>query len=348
MNEVMGRAVAALVDNLRAVGVPAEGPLAQLPVTEAELRQPACRIDWDDFVNFVEAGESAMGGPEALAGAFTRAQPRLFSGVLPLFRFMVSARELYRLAHKFLRMAYPHLTILESDSDEGRLTVTIEIPQPHRPCQAFLNCCAGGMRSVPEILGLPHVDVDAQLAPRRGVFIITLGESQTVAARLRRGSVSLLAKATMAEVEASWTETRRRLAELEEKNQVLAAAALRLEAEVTAHRKAEVALRAALDAFASSVFGVAPNGTVTALDATARSELEAEGSALVSRILGAARDGDGDATLCVRQVGDGASDGQIVLRGEWVAPSPPGWRARRPPGNSPIARSMSQPRWCGG
>jgi DNA-binding CsgD family transcriptional regulator len=236
MREVLGRGVAALAQNMRRVGVPTESAIARLGMTESALREPGCRVDWSACAEFLEVLEQECGGPEGLERAFALAQPRLFSEFLPLFRFVLSPRDLYRLIHKLIAFAYPHLSLSERDAPDGTLVVTIEIPKPHRPCSAFFHACAGGMRAVPEIVGLPRSEVAAVIEPHRGVFTLSLPESRTLAARLRRASVSRIIKAAAAEVEQSWAETRRRIAELEAANAALVQLTRRLDEESAAQR----------------------------------------------------------------------------------------------------------------
>jgi DNA-binding CsgD family transcriptional regulator len=314
MNEVMGRAAAAILDSVRRLGLPTEGVLARLPVSEAALREPTCRIDWTVFAELLDEIETLCGGGNAFEHAVMKVQPTMFSDFLPLVRFMLSPRDLYRLVHALLRIAYLNVQFSEADHPDGRLVVTVDIPAPHRPCPAFFHACAGGMRSVPEILGLPHVDVVAELTPRRGVFTISLPESRTFVARLRRASVSLIVKAAVVEVEHSWMETRRRIAELETTNARLVDLTRRLEAEAELRNRAEVALRAVADAFAGSVFLVTPSGRVSALDDTARAALDREGEALVGRVARAAAGASDDPSFCARAASQDGTGGHIVLR----------------------------------
>jgi DNA-binding CsgD family transcriptional regulator len=146
-----------------------------------------------------------------------------------------------------MRFAYTHIRVTDMDLDDGRLVATFDIPEPHRPCTPYFHACAGGISAVPEMLGLPRARVVADLSPRKGVFTISLVESRTLGARLRRASISLVVKTAMAEVERSWTETRRRNAELETTNARLVDLTGRLEVEVERGDRAEAALRAALE-----------------------------------------------------------------------------------------------------
>src|ERR1019366_7986033 len=137
MNEVMGRAAAAVADNMRRVGVSAEAALARIPVSEAALRDPTCRIDWTAFAEFLDEMEATCGGRAAFERAFADVQPTLFSEYLPLFRFVLSPRDLYRLAFALMRITYTHIRVTEVELDDGRLAVTFEIPEPHRPCAPY-------------------------------------------------------------------------------------------------------------------------------------------------------------------------------------------------------------------
>jgi DNA-binding CsgD family transcriptional regulator len=90
----------------------------------------------------------------------------------------------------------------------------------------------------------------------------------------------------------------------------------RLGEEADARRLAEVALGAALEAFAGSAFLVAPDGTVKALDDTARTSLDGDGEAFARRVVRAARGHDDDATLVARAIGGDGSCGHVVLRSD--------------------------------
>ncbi len=314
MNEVLGQAVAVVVENLRRLDVPIEAAVAKLGVGVGKLREPACRVDWSAFVDFAESAEDACGGPEAMQAAFARIQPRIYSDHLPVFRRLLSSRDIYRLVNTAIRLAYSHLQVTETDNRDGCLVVTIDIPEPHRPCAQFWNACLGSLRSVPEIAGRPHVEVAASLSPRRGVFSIVLNESRTVTARLSRASVSVLLKGAVAEVERSWTETRSRIAEVEAQNARLVDVMHRLEQEVQSRRRTELALRAALDVFSSSAYLVSAGGTVSALDETASTALAGEGAELAARMVLAAQGQSRDPTLLAREVGPGGAGGHIVIR----------------------------------
>jgi len=265
MGEVMGRAAIAIVDNMRRIGVPTEAAMARLPVREAALRDPTCRIEWTSFAELLDELEAACGSAEAFERAFSEVQPTLFSDFLPLLRFALSPRDLYRLVYALMRVVYPHIRFTAVDDADGRHVVTIEIPPPHRPCAAYLHACAGGIRSTPAMLGFPPVHVSRELTSRRGVFAITLPESRTLGARLRRASSSLVMKAAVAEVEKAWLETRRRISELEATNTRLVELTRRLEAEVELRSRAEVALRAVVDAASGSLAADSSAGRIALL-----------------------------------------------------------------------------------
>ena len=69
-----------------------------------------------------------------------------------------------------------------------------------------------------------------------------------------------------------------------------------------------------MEASSGSAFLVAPDGTVSALDETARTALAADGEALARRVARAARGHAGDATLVARAIGSDGSRGHVVLR----------------------------------
>jgi DNA-binding CsgD family transcriptional regulator len=313
MNEVVGRAVIAVADNMRAAGVPTDLAMARIPVSQAALRDPACRVDWGPFTEFLEELEVACGGPEAFERTLMQVQPRLFAEFWPLFRFVLSPRDLFRLIHTLMRALYVPLEISEVDGADGRFVVTMEIKEPHRQCLALFRGSLGGMRTIPEVLGLPRAEVSAHLTPRRAVFTVALPESQTLGARVRRMSSSLLVKVAVAEVERSWLETRRRITELEATNARLTELAEQLEGEVELRSRAEVALRAVVTEFAGSVCAVSADGVVSALDDTARAALDREGAKLAGRVAQAAAGTSKDPVFTTRRLGPGEADGCIVL-----------------------------------
>ena len=239
----MGRAAIAIIENMRRIGVPTEAAMARIPLGEPALRDPTCRIAWTSFAEFLDELEAACGSAEAFERAFTEVQPTMFSDFLPLMRFALSPRDLYRLAYALLRVVYPHIRFSEVDY-AGRYVVTIEIPPPHRPCAAYLHACAGGIRSPPAVLGFPPVEVARELTGNRGVFSITLPASRTLVARLRRASSSFVVGAAVAEVERTLLETRRRISELETANARLVEMTERLKAEAELRGRTEAALRA--------------------------------------------------------------------------------------------------------
>jgi DNA-binding CsgD family transcriptional regulator len=107
-------------------------------------------------------------------------------------------------------MAYANVRLAETDIDERRLEVRIEIPDRDAACAVFLHASAGGMRGLPAMFNLPCATVEADISPRVGTFRIHMPASKTMGARARRGSAALLDRILQDEVEASWLDARAR------------------------------------------------------------------------------------------------------------------------------------------
>jgi len=176
------------LESARQRGRPLEDLVAGLPLTVDQLSNPSNRIDWDPFCVLCERLEAICGGPrelEEMSAAYS-ASP----DVLAASRFVglvASARTLYWASHRWFGHAI--FTVVRStfeDLPDGRIRMSLEIPEGYRDCPQFFRINAGVFRANPRAIGQHDAVVDVQLFPRRAVYEIQPPPSLTLWARLVR------------------------------------------------------------------------------------------------------------------------------------------------------------------
>lgn len=144
-------------------------------------------MSWEVFCGLLDRLQDASGSPEALRkqGACALAVPQL-GPALTILRSVAGVRGLM---WANFRWGGPNLFRIVTTSfrvlEDGRYLGTIEIPEPHRHCDAFYHLCAGLFSAFPRALELPDAVVDLRVTPRRGEFYITPPPSTTIWGQLR-------------------------------------------------------------------------------------------------------------------------------------------------------------------
>ncbi|MFW5741607.1 MAG: response regulator transcription factor [Myxococcota bacterium] len=110
-----------------------------------------------------------------------------------LASLVVSPHELLRFGNQRIAPSlYPCLELRFEVLSDQRLLVQYDIPRNLRSCLAFMYGTIGAQRAIPLHLGLPPAMVDADISPRRGVFLVTPPPSATIPACARRAGNELL------------------------------------------------------------------------------------------------------------------------------------------------------------
>ncbi len=187
MAEVSCSVCVQLASLLGARGIALEPLLAGFPFDASDLREPRRRIAWDDFARLLERVSRALGGPrelETLALQYVRTRR---PGVERVMAAAIGhARPLYLLGAQWVG---PNLFLSTraklDDLPDGRIRQTIEILTPFRDSPEFFHLMRGALRVLPEELGQARADVELELAPRRGTFLIRPPARISLRGRLR-------------------------------------------------------------------------------------------------------------------------------------------------------------------
>ena len=196
VREVSAKAVRGVVEVLEAAWIPVAPLLAPLPIAREALDEPAARVDWDVFVEFLDHVEAACGGALSLEdiGARMLSVPS-FHFLRLAGRLVLSPRQLYVVAHRLVAPAmFSNLSVTLDWLPAGRLVITGELAPGYRESERVFRLCHANVVATPRLLDLPPAIVDEQLVTgRRGRLVLELPASHTIGARLRRGARTMFA-----------------------------------------------------------------------------------------------------------------------------------------------------------
>ena len=141
---------------------------------ERMLDDPSARHSWGDFAILLDRVQAAVGGPWEMerVGFDTIQSNRAFR---LLGRLILSPRQLY--LYGVERISRTHYSCVGSrvePLDGGRLRCTFVISPDHMDSLAYHYATIGALRAYPRLLGYPDAIVEAEIAPRKGIFIATL------------------------------------------------------------------------------------------------------------------------------------------------------------------------------
>jgi len=187
MSEVSCRTCVPLVEAVRRQQLPAAELLRGLPYTLDSLARPSNRIPWSDYTRLLENGSRLLGGPESLEDVAMHYYEKA-GGILGAVASRVwSARPLYHMGARWYGPSlYSSTRASCEDLPDGRIRQTIEILPGYRDSVLFFHAMRGGLRGIPILLGQPCANVEMEIAPRLGVFIIEPPAHLSAWARLRR------------------------------------------------------------------------------------------------------------------------------------------------------------------
>jgi DNA-binding CsgD family transcriptional regulator len=172
-----------LLVGARRAGMDVSALLAGMPFDERSLSAHRW-VDWDCYCALVERVERAC-GPEATEWFMVDHLP--YHEMQTLAGAFVDARSYYRLVMTVAApMSFPACDIHHEDLDDGRIDVGYRLHEDARPCIAFQRLSIGAYRALSCYLGLPAARVDARYDDRELRARVTLPESRTLVARVKR------------------------------------------------------------------------------------------------------------------------------------------------------------------
>lgn len=150
---------------------------SSLPVSPEEL--DGSFVDWDRYLELMEAVEAAAGGPEpfiALCARFGEVMPDL-RGLFSLPRLTDAAA---LLARSYVRMAYPMMTLRVELVAPGQIHIGYRLPTSARGSISLARSLIGTFRGLPRLGALPDAEVIVErLGPHAFDSLVVLPEEPT-------------------------------------------------------------------------------------------------------------------------------------------------------------------------
>ncbi len=199
--EYVSHTVASMIINsARALDVSLDELVTGTGLSTAELFAPRPRLHWDIFSVLVDRLVERVGLPamQKVCNDLSVLAP----AEMKIFAAFVAPRHLYdfinRIAgptmYPMLRSRYTRLP--------GELTrLDMELRPGFRGCENFFRVNGASQAAIPQFIGLPSAEVQAECHARGASYLIALPESQTLVARLKRRFISPAAREVLAEVQ---------------------------------------------------------------------------------------------------------------------------------------------------
>jgi DNA-binding CsgD family transcriptional regulator len=154
----------------------------------AKVRRTRERIDWDDYIDFLDQVRAITGTREAMARMF-ESQPDAMPELGRFASLFVSPRQLYRfLVSTIATAGFSHMTSsledVGAETPGGTIVVRTVLPPAYRDGTSFFECAIGGLRSLPGYMGLPSAGIEPQISSHEGVYRLTLPVSRTLSSRV--------------------------------------------------------------------------------------------------------------------------------------------------------------------
>jgi PAS domain S-box-containing protein len=176
MNEVSGKANQLLLVACDHRGIAPERLIEGLPLTLDRMRDPNRRMDWDLHVELIERLGRACGGPEGLAEAGAQVhEAESLRRLRSLGAVFLDARRLFWIGCRWIGPSlFSHARFDYEELDDGRLRMTVEIPEHYRRSRDFFAMMSGALRSAPLANGFGEAaQVELDTDGRRAVYMIT-------------------------------------------------------------------------------------------------------------------------------------------------------------------------------
>jgi PAS domain S-box-containing protein len=187
-NHVSGRFLTDLLGTLERHGVSADQMIGDLPIPLDQSRITVSQVDWLDFVEFMKRLEHAVGGPSGLeeCGACVR-EMKPGAALRGLAGMTRSPLSLYGAATRWaLRRAMPGIETKIIAIDENHIDIHAQLKDGMRGCSQIFHFATGGVRALPQIIGLQDAVVEAEVSATEAHYRLTLPPSSTILARARR------------------------------------------------------------------------------------------------------------------------------------------------------------------
>lgn len=115
-----------------------------------------------------------------------------FAPLVQLASLATNPRPLYLLGNRFgLARSFSHLHVEQQQRPDQQILITIRIPDRYEDSSEFYRVTWGILRAFPRLLGLPDAQVELDLEPRCGRYLIQPPPSMTRWARLARTLATL-------------------------------------------------------------------------------------------------------------------------------------------------------------
>ena len=184
-----------IIEVIDGAGVDPERLVEGLGVSLEQLRDPACRVDWEVFARFNDRLE------EVCAGVLTPEEVGERLVAVPSFEFLrragrllVSPRQLYFVAQRLVApVLFPNVIVRHEWLPSGRIVFTGELLPGYRPSEAFFRVCHGNVAALPRVLDLPACAIEEQTVDgTRGRLVVLPPASHTVGARVARSARAVI------------------------------------------------------------------------------------------------------------------------------------------------------------
>jgi DNA-binding CsgD family transcriptional regulator len=183
MQCVSWRAAAIILETARLGGVDPRSLVQGLTFDETSLRKVRW-VGWDEYCALAERLE-ALVGTERLERVTLERLP--IREVHEIAGSILEPRLLFQFIFRVLDpIVFPPVAFRYNDLADGHVQIEWRIRHEARPCIALNRISVGGIKAIPRYLGLPAAKVEAQYDERQCIALVTLPESRTVVARLRR------------------------------------------------------------------------------------------------------------------------------------------------------------------
>ena len=162
--EVTARLVRDCLRAATALGLSRDELLAGLSITPADLESTRARIPWNDCATMFERARAMLGSDERVE-EIGRLILELSSSwaLLRLVPHVVSPRRVLHVAFGFAGPSiFPHMYHRVEERPGGVTRLTLALPPPYKPSEAFFRGCVGGIRALPTLLGYAPAVVAVQ------------------------------------------------------------------------------------------------------------------------------------------------------------------------------------------
>lgn len=142
-------------------------------------------VDWSPFCAVLDRLEARVGADAVVAKSVEIFDVPEVNVQLRVMRLVTGTRGLYWANFRFggpslFRIVKTTFRVLP----DGRYEGTIHVPPPYRDCAPFYRVCAGIFTAMPRAIGLQDADVELQLSPQTGTYLIRPPRFHSVFGRL--------------------------------------------------------------------------------------------------------------------------------------------------------------------